>query len=68
MAQSQNISGTVVDATGGLVPDATVKIVDAAKGGTAREDQYGSGGPFPGHQYSAGQVCHHCREDRLQDG
>jgi hypothetical protein len=32
MAQSQNISGNVVDATGGTVPGATVKIVDVAKG------------------------------------
>jgi Carboxypeptidase regulatory-like domain/TonB-dependent Receptor Plug Domain len=37
MAQSQNISGTVVDATGGIVPGAKVEITDAAKGGTARQ-------------------------------
>src|ERR1035441_2345119 len=37
MAQSQNVSGTVVDASGGIVPEAAVKIVDAAKGGTARQ-------------------------------
>src|SRR5450755_474526 len=36
MAQSQNISGNVVDATGGTVPGAAVKIVDVAKG-EARE-------------------------------
>jgi len=36
MAQSQNISGTVADATGGLVPDAAVTITDAVKGETAR--------------------------------
>ena len=44
MAQSQYISGTVVDATGGIVPDAMVKIADVAKGGTARQtstDQLG---------------------------
>src|ERR1035438_3965384 len=37
LAQSQNIGGTVVDASGGIVPEATIKIVDAAKGGTARQ-------------------------------
>src|SRR5664280_2762648 len=37
MAQSQYISGTVVDATGGIVPDATVKVADVAKGSAARE-------------------------------
>src|ERR1035437_4463141 len=37
MAQSQYISGTVVDASGGIVPDATVTIPDVAKGGTARQ-------------------------------
>ena len=37
MAQSQNITGAVVDASGGVVPDAAIKIVDAAKGGTARQ-------------------------------
>jgi hypothetical protein len=36
MAQSQNISGNVVDATGGTVPGAAVKILDVAKG-EARE-------------------------------
>src|ERR1019366_3914292 len=44
MAQSQYISGTVVDASGGIVSDATVKITDVAKGGTARQtssDQLG---------------------------
>ena len=49
MAQSQNISGTVVDASGGLVPDATIKIVDVAKGGTARQTNSDQVGPFPGH-------------------
>jgi len=37
MAQSQNISGTVVDATGGVVPAATIRIEDVAKGGLARQ-------------------------------
>lgn len=44
MAQSQNISGTVVDASSAIVPQAAVKIIDVAKGGTAREtstDQMG---------------------------
>ena len=36
-AQSQNISGTVVDASGGIVPGAAVQITDAAKGGVARQ-------------------------------
>lgn len=35
-AQSQNISGTVVDATGAVVPAAAVQILDVAKGGLAR--------------------------------
>ena len=46
MAQSQNISGTVVDTTGAVVPDASVKINDAAKGGTARETTSDSTGRF----------------------
>ncbi len=37
MAQSQNISGTVIDTSGAVIPDATVKINDVAKGGTARQ-------------------------------
>jgi hypothetical protein len=37
MAQSQYISGTVVDPTNAVVPQASVKIVDAAKGNTVRE-------------------------------
>ena len=37
MAQSQNISGTVVDASGGIVPGASVEITDVAKGGIARQ-------------------------------
>ena len=46
MAQSQYISGTVVDATGGIVPDATVKITDAAKGGTGRQTNTDQSGRF----------------------
>jgi hypothetical protein len=46
MAQSQNISGTVVDASGGVIPGAAVKIVDAAKGGTARETSTDNLGRF----------------------
>jgi hypothetical protein len=44
MAQSQYISGTIVDPTSAVVPQASVKIMDVAKGGTAREtttDQMG---------------------------
>ena len=37
MAQSQNISGTVVDASGGSIPGATISVNDVAKGGTARQ-------------------------------
>ena len=46
MAQSQNISGTVVDASGGVVPDAAVKITDVAKGGTARQTNTDESGRF----------------------
>lgn len=46
MAQSQNITGTVVDTSGGIIPDATVRIVDAAKGGTARETTSDHAGRF----------------------
>jgi hypothetical protein len=34
MAQSQNISGNIVDATGGTIPGAVVTILDVAKGET----------------------------------
>ena len=37
MAQSQTISGAVVDPSGGVVPGAQIKIVDASKGTLARE-------------------------------
>ena len=46
MAQSQNISGTVVDASGGVIPDAAVRIVDAAKGGTTRQINTDNSGRF----------------------
>src|SRR5581483_2865556 len=46
MAQSQNISGTVVDPTGAVVPDAAVRIEDAAKGGAAREASTDQSGRF----------------------
>ena len=46
MAQSQNISGTVVDATGAVVPGATVRVTDLAKGETARETVTGNLGRF----------------------
>jgi len=36
MAQSQNISGIIVDASGAVIPGATVSITDAANGGVAR--------------------------------
>jgi hypothetical protein len=36
VAQSQNISGTVVDASGAVVPGAAIQILDAAKGGLTR--------------------------------
>ena len=46
MAQSQNISGTVVDASGGIIPGAAVKIMDVAKGGTARQTSTDNSGRF----------------------
>lgn len=46
MAQSQYISGTVVDASGGVVPAATVQITDAAKGGVARQTTTDNMGRF----------------------
>lgn len=35
-AQSQNISGTVIDVTGGIIPEAIVIVTDVAKGTVAR--------------------------------
>jgi len=46
MAQSQYISGTVVDASGGVIPGATVQITDAAKGGVARQTTTDNMGRF----------------------
>jgi hypothetical protein len=46
MAQTQYISGTVVDATGGVVPDAPVRIQDAVKGGPARQVTTDQSGRF----------------------
>jgi len=46
MAQSQYISGTVVDSSGGFVPDAAVRIQDAVKGGPARQATTDTSGRF----------------------
>jgi hypothetical protein len=46
MAQSQNISGTVVDESGGVIPGATVQITDVAKGTLARETSTDEAGLF----------------------
>ena len=46
LAQSQNISGTVVDTSGGVVPGATVQITDVAKGTLAREVSSDEAGRF----------------------
>ncbi len=46
MAQSQNVSGTVIDTTGAVIPEATVRVVDAAKGGVTREALTDSSGRF----------------------
>jgi hypothetical protein len=46
MAQSQNISGTVVDASGAVVPEATVTIKDVVKGETARQATTNQEGRF----------------------
>jgi hypothetical protein len=46
MAQSQYISGTVLDASGGFVPDATIRIQDAVKGGPARQTTTDQSGRF----------------------
>ncbi len=45
-AQSQNVSGTVVDASGGIIPGAAIKIMDVAKGGTARQTSTDDSGRF----------------------
>ncbi len=46
MAQSQNISGTVVDTSGAIIPDATVTINDVAKGSVARQTTSDATGRF----------------------
>ena len=46
MAQSQTLSGTVVDPSGAVIPGAQVRIVDAAKGTAAREVTTDEGGRF----------------------
>ncbi len=46
MAQSQNISGTVVDTSGASIPDATIKITDVAKGNLTRETATDAAGRF----------------------
>ena len=46
MAQSQNISGTVVDSTGAMIPDAAVNITDVAKEGTVRQTTTDPAGRF----------------------
>jgi len=45
-AQSQNISGAVVDTSGAVIPEAKVLITDVAKGGTARETLTDQAGRF----------------------
>ncbi len=45
-AQSQNISGTVIDASGAVIPGAMVLITDAAKGETARQTTTDTEGRF----------------------
>ncbi len=55
MAQSQYISGTVVDSTGGLVPDATVRIQDAVKGGPARQTSTDQAGRFQALDFEPGR-------------
>ena len=46
MAQSQNISGTVVDASGGIVPGADVQVMDENKGSTVRQTSTDNLGRF----------------------
>jgi hypothetical protein len=46
MAQSQYISGTVVDSTSAIVQQASVKIVDVAKGNTVKQISTGDSGRF----------------------
>jgi hypothetical protein len=46
MAQSQNISGTVVDKSGAVIPAATIQITDVAKGTLARQTTTDDTGRF----------------------
>ncbi len=46
LAQSQNISGTVIDTSGGLIPEAAVTITDVAKGTIARQASTDAAGRF----------------------
>ncbi|MGE5569979.1 MAG: carboxypeptidase regulatory-like domain-containing protein [Rhodospirillales bacterium] len=46
MAQTQNISGTVVDESGAVIPGADVKITDVEKGTLARETSTDESGVF----------------------
>jgi len=46
MAQTQNISGTVVDESGAVIPGADVKITDVEKGTLARETTTDESGVF----------------------
>src|SRR5215469_16653794 len=46
MAQSQNISGAVVDSSGAVVPGAVLKIEDSTKGSTARQTSTDQDGRF----------------------
>ncbi len=46
IAQSQNISGTVVDSSGAVVPDASITIKDTVKGETARQSTTNGEGRF----------------------
>lgn len=55
MAQSQNISGTVVDTSGALIPNATVRITDVAKGSVTRETTTDQAGRFQAINIQPGQ-------------
>ena len=65
MAQSQPISGTVIDASGASIPDASVKIQDAVKGGPARQTNTDISGRFQAIDHGARPVYH--LDSRRQD-
>ncbi|MBS1875651.1 MAG: carboxypeptidase regulatory-like domain-containing protein [Acidobacteria bacterium] len=46
MAQSQNVSGTVVDSSGAVIPAATVTVTDLAKASIARQLETDAAGRF----------------------